>query len=209
MKDISGKKFGRLTAIKFVEKRGRIAHWLFSCECGRQKKINKYSVTEGITISCGCFHIERIKKRCVTHGLSRTKFHNTWFAIKQRCYYKKNNHYIYYGGRGIRIDWDSFLDFKKDMYESFLEHIKIYGASNTQIERIDNDQNYSKDNCKWATRIQQSRNKSNCLKLEMNGKTQSLAEWVEESKTKIRYKTVHDRIYNGWSLEKALTTPLR
>lgn len=80
-------------------------------------------------------------------------------SMRRRCKYSSQESYKYYGGKGIIVEWEKYVDFKNDMYESFLEHISIYGKRQTTIDRIDSDKNYCKENCRWATYKQQAESK--------------------------------------------------
>jgi hypothetical protein len=76
----------------------------------------------------------------------------------------------------------------------------------TTLERIDNTKGYEPGNCKWATRSEQQRNRSNTRMLKFNGKTQSLPAWAEE--IGVHRETLRHRLsYQGWSVERTLTTP--
>ena len=74
----------------------------------------------------------RISKLALSnsHGMSYTRFHYLWAAMKQRCLYPKNISYKYYGGRGISIHkrWLNFKNFQTDMYDSYISHCKKYGT---------------------------------------------------------------------------------
>ena len=87
-----------------------------------------------------------------------THFYKKFENMKSRCNCKKHPSYKNYGGRGIKILWKSFKKFRDDMYESYLEHCKEFGKKNTTLDRIDNNGNYCKKNCQWATWKQQNNN---------------------------------------------------
>jgi len=145
----------------------------------------------------------------VAHGMRGTRFYNIWANLKSRCLYKGNTEWERYGARGITVskDWDMFLDFKRDMYASFLEHVEKFGERNTSIDRIDNSKGYSMENCKWATPKEQSRNTRRNRVLDMAGVSKSLVEWVESYN--VPYSRVKARLDSGWDIERALTTQKR
>lgn len=157
----------------------------------------------GHTTSCGCYSKEIIIKLNTTHGMSKTRFYNIYLSILQRCYYKKSENYYLYGGRGIKCLWESFEEFKNDMYKSYLEHVKVYGEKNTSIGRINVNGNYCKDNCRWATWKLQG---NNHIIINSNGDSHTIAEW--SNLVHINRATILDRLKHGYTSDEALYTPL-
>lgn len=146
--DLTGKPFGELTVLFRVEnnKFGKVVYRC-RCSCGKELDVAGESMVSGNTTSCGHLSGE-------SHKMSGTRFYNIWKGMKQRCLNKDNPSYKFYGARGITIcdRWkDSFLAFKEDMYESYLEHIEKYGEKETTLDRIDSSLNYEMLNCHWAT----------------------------------------------------------
>ena len=133
-------------------------------------------------------------------------FHNTrfWFIynnLYRRCTSPKNNRYNLYGARGIKCEWDAFKNFFEDMYSSYLEHCEKFGERNTQIDRIDNDGNYCKSNCRWATLIEQQRNTSRTIIVKTKNGNRSLREWSTENGLKYKSVFYHYR-YNKKTVEE-------
>jgi len=206
--DLVGQKFGRLTVLEYSHnnKHGQTM-WKCKCDCGNEIIIQGYSLKSGHSKSCGCYNVERVTERNVKHGDSKTRFYQTFISIKRRVYSKVGNDYKDYGGRGIKIEWKDYIEFKKDMYKSYLEHCKKYGIKETTIERIDVNGNYSKENCCWATLKEQANNKTTNNFITFKGETKTIAMWAEA--LNLKYMTLYNRInkYN-WSLEKSLNNSL-
>jgi len=143
--------------------------------------------------SCGCMK----GKHSITHGMRNTRFYGIWKGIQGRCYHKSNKAYIGYGSVGVTSDWKgNFLKFKRDMYKSYLYHVKVYGEKNTSIDRLDNRFGYSKKNCKWSTQREQANNKSNTRYIIYKGKSIPLSYLA--SKLKVSTCTLRARIKIGW-----------
>ena len=196
-----GQRFNRLKVIKFVGK-NHIGHYLWQCicDCGNSTIARGASLKCGYKKSCGCLN--------KPHGFSKSKFWYVYIGMKERCENFKSTSYERYGGRGIKCLWNSFEEFRDDMYLSYQEHLKQFGKLNTTIDRIDNHGHYSKENCRWATNKEQGRNKRNNILLTFNNETKCLSEWAEI--LGIKYSVLWDRItISKWSAEKALTTPVK
>ena len=125
---------------------------IYKCFCGKEFKANTYSITKGNTSSCGCYAIEKIKDANTKHGLKKHRLYNVWSGIIKRCNNKSNKSYKNYGARGITVcdRWLDVANFIEDIYPTYQEGLSI--------DRINNDEGYSPDNCRWATRVTQARN---------------------------------------------------
>lgn len=162
--DITGKKFNKLTAIRYdsTAKWGG-ERWLFRCDCGESKIKSKYDVTRGLIKSCGCLRKKMHQSGSFrkSHGMCGTRFYGIWQKMKARCLYEKHPYYKNYGGRGIVVcsHWHDFVNFKNDMYESYLNHVELHGEKQTTLDRIDNYDGYMLKNCRWASYKKQAKNK--------------------------------------------------
>ena len=127
-----------------------------------------------------------------------TRFYRIWKGIKNRIYQPTELNYKFYGGKGIKTNWDKFQDFKDDMYKSYVKHCKKFGEKDTTINRIDSKGNYCKKNCDWATWKEQFQKRPQTKVYD--GKT--LREWSEH--TGVNLRTLQSRIYHGKPLFKAI-----
>lgn len=198
-KDLSGKKFGRLTALALVDASGN-AKWECVCDCGRELVVEANRLQTGNTKSCGCFLVDSRKSRMFLHGhtCKNSPEYRCWASMIQRCTNPNAKKYSYYGGRGITVcdAWrNSFLVFMSDMGPR---------PNGAEIDRTNNDLGYSKENCRWATRKEQCNNQSSNVLIAVDGETATLAQWSEKSG--ICRVTILNRIKRGWEPKAAVFT---
>lgn len=138
------------------------------------------------------------------HWLSKTAIYRKFKHAQERCKPNYRKHENYYD-RWIRFLWKSFEEFYNDMNESYEEFCRIHWPENTTLDRIDNDWPYCKENCRWATREEQSRNKRTCNKFTFEWKEYStIAEFCEINWYNPR--TISTRINRDWmTIEEAIT----
>lgn len=123
-----------------------------------------------------------------------------WNSMKARCHSPTCREFRWYGVRGIEVcqEW-------RESFDAFLADMGERPFPDASIERIDNNKGYSPDNCRWIPRREQSLNQRSNLLLTWRGETKHLAEWSRE--TGISSRALSWRLRNGWSIERALTTP--
>lgn len=155
--DLTGNRYGNLTVIRKVESQQhpggkKSATWECRCDCGKIINVIGCNLKSGHSKSCGC------KERPArTHGDGRKKkarLYVIWSNMRQRCSDKNLNSYKNYGGRGIRVckEW-------KDSYQAFKDWALSNGYSDSlTLDRIDNDGDYTPENCRWTTMLIQRHN---------------------------------------------------
>lgn len=131
---------------------------------------------------------------------NRTPTHVSWESMKMRCNGVNDPSYPRYGGKGIKVceRWKKFKNFLEDMGER---------PPGKTLDRIDNTGNYSPENCKWSTKKEQQRNKSNNRVIFYQGKSQTLAGWVEEFN--LNKATISKRLQSGWEIDRVFSVPIR
>lgn len=199
--NLKGKQFGRLTVISAGDRINGRSTWLCVCACGNTKLIKTHELRSGDTRSCGCLVHEN--KSLMTHGDSRSPEYKSWTAMKDRCYGVNHSSYKNYHDRGITV-CDRWLH----SYENFLADMGRKPSKNMSLDRIDNNGNYTPENCRWATIKQQNNNSRNNRFIDYKGETKTLKQWSEIYN--LSAKVVKDRLdVLGWSFEKAILTPKR
>lgn len=193
-KNLKGERFGKLTVLKLGGRdKWQNIIWSCLCDCGIVKDVQRGSLTAGLSKSCGC---EMGNKK---HGLSNSKLYHIREGMLARCNNQNATSYRYYGGRGINI-CSEWLDARK-----FIKWATKSGYEDgLQIDRIDNDDDYYPENCRWVTPEVNGGNKSNNRILRFRGKKQTVAQWGRE--LGIPFNRIHTRLSRGWNITKALST---
>lgn len=203
--DITGKVFGRLVVVSYHRKIKQNHYWLCQCCCGEVKSIRSGSLKSGFSESCGCLFRELSSKRNSTHGGTRrngiiTPEYLAWAQMKSRVYNKKLDGYKNYGGRGVTI-CDRWLKF-----ENFIADMGKKPSPKHSIDRKDNNGNYEPDNCRWATRKEQARNKRNNHIIVYGEESMTVVQWAE--RIGVSNYALYNRIRLGWPIEDILNKPL-
>ena len=175
MDDLIGKRFGRLVVVEFDHMdKYYSSHWVCRCDCGSEIVVSRGNLVKGRAKSCGCYKRDLQRELKTIHGESQSRLHNIWENMKQRCGNEKNTNYQSYGKRGIRV-CDEWID----DYESFRDWALANGYSDElTLDRRNNDDIYSPDNCRWTDRYTQMNNRRNTRYLTYNDKTHSISEWA-------------------------------
>lgn len=172
-KSLIGFSNGRLTAVRLLGSYHGRNYYECRCSCGRYVDVAGIHITSGNTSSCGCLQKETTSEKfrgqthTVTHGLTKHPLHRTWLMMRSRCSNPKDSSYKNYGGRGIRVcdRWNDFANFLKDMGER---------PDGMTLDRKDVDGDYTPENCRWATTLEQNRNKTNTVFVEIDGVKESV-----------------------------------
>jgi hypothetical protein len=183
--------FGRLHVIGRAPNTpsGR-TRWQCLCVCGTHTVVLTGLLRAGKTTSCGCLHREQWRRIVTKHGRGRTPEYRVYHGMRDRCLNANAPAFRNYGGRGITILWQSFEEFVRDMGPR--------PSPKHSIERLDNNGPYSKENCVWATRGQQSNNTRRNHRVEYQGALLTLRQIADQSG--LPYGTVKYRVKRGISL---------
>jgi hypothetical protein len=156
--DLSGKAFGRWYVLGRAENQKSHAQWNCRCECGEERIVLGVNLRHNKTLSCGCL----LKEIVTTHGHTKSRApysstYSAWRNMKSRCNGTQAKGFHRYGGRGITVckEWiNSFDKFLQDMGER---------PKSLELDRINNDSGYSKENCRWVTHKENMQNRSKTL----------------------------------------------
>lgn len=198
--DLTGKRFGRLTVVRYDGKRGKQCYWLCKCDCGNTTTVQTNRLKSGKTRSCKCIQRETRVQMNLRHGMSKSGEYGSWVSIRARCCNKNSRVYHRYGGRGIRVckRW-------MNSFDNFLADMGKKPTAEHTIERRNGKGHYCPSNCYWATRVEQANNKSNNHLILAFGKTMTLSQWSREYG--VSTYTIRNRIQAGWGNDRAVSEP--
>lgn len=209
--DLTGKRYERWLVISRASNGSSGARrWHCRCDCGNYGVVHATSLSSGNSRSCGCLKKEKTAQRRYTHGHSgnaagkrRSPEYRAWTKMTQRCTNRNDPVYHRYGARGIIIveQWKTFEQFYADMGPR--------PSDQHSLERKNGYGNYGPDNCVWATRKTQARNRPTFNHyVEYQGRSVPLTEALEMADNQVLYGTARNRLRLGWSIEDAVETPV-
>lgn len=202
--NVIGRKYNRLLILEELYNYNRRT-FLCLCDCGIYKKVALNVLKSGNTKSCGCYSKYKSSQRKgvsnthnIVHGMINTSEYKSWCSMKERCYNVNNKKYKDYGGRGITI-----CDMWLNSFENFYADMGAKPSESHSIDRIDVNGNYEPNNCRWATKKQQSNNKRNNIFYEYKNKKMTLGDISEL--VNVSYQLLWNRIHKQkMSLEDAI-----
>ncbi|MFP3041867.1 hypothetical protein LQZ19_08600 [Treponema primitia] len=198
--DITGKRFGKLTAICYEFTRNSHQFWRCKCDCGKEAVIEKGSLGKG-SKSCGCVKREHLINITRKHGKSRERLYIIWNGMIQRCHGKLTTHNSEYQNNSITVcsEWRNVdIFYKWALANGYNERMTI--------DRIDSNGNYCPENCRWVGMKQQAENRGSTIIIEYNGERLCAADWSKRLGAK--HNIVFQRIKRGWDKIKAVSCPI-
>lgn len=212
--DLTGQTFGRLKVIARAPN-GVDTQWVCLCVCGNTAIATSGALRYGRTVSCGCRGAEARTENGKANTGPRQQHkqaYKHWASMIKRCYRTYDVNYERYGAAGIRVceRWRTFGEFVADNGDP---------PAGTSIDRIQTSGHYSCGNCdecirndwpmncRWATIVQQQRNRSSNRLVTLQGETRCVSEWCEI--LRLNRNAVYARLHQGWDMDKALLTPIR
>lgn len=175
------------------------------CTCGKEKIKHLSAVYQWLKtgkLSCWCIWKEEQRKKVTKHWMKYTSEYNIWRSMKDRCYSKKIRNYRFYWNK-----WITVCDGWKDSFEQFYKDMWPRPSKEHSIDRINTNWNYDPWNCRWATRFEQLRNKSNNNYITYKWKTLVINDWGKIMG--INGSTIFGRLKSWWTLKQAMNKPVR
>jgi hypothetical protein len=192
-----GQKLGHCFYLEDAESPD-IRRWgRFLCQCGAEFTNNLYDVKICHTTSCGCGIISGKNVKSINPQLFKAEY-KIYTGIKTRCYNKNSKSYSRYGGRGIVM-----CDRWAKSFDSFLEDMGPRPSPKHSVERIENEGIYEPNNCKWATAMEQAKNKRNNHYITHNGESLHIQEWSR--RLGLSHACISKRLQKGMPIDRILT----
>lgn len=202
LQDLTGQRFGRLVVVDRAQNHlGRVA-WNCRCDCGSSASPIGKTLVNGNTRSCGCLQRDVMAAIQTKHGRYGTPENKAWAGMLKRCRNKKAIDYANYGGRGISV-----CERWSESFENFYLDVGPKPSPTHSIDRINVNGNYEPGNVRWATPQEQQRNTRRSRVVMFRGESMCLADWGD--RVGIPGHAISLRIREGWTVERALTQPLR
>lgn len=212
--DITGQKFGRLTALRPLDNGSKNKMWLCKCDCGNYKEAYGTKLRYGHIKSCGCLQKDKVReivykyKPGLKHGGTHERLFTVWNSAKKRCETVSSTGYPYYGGRGIKMcdewrkDYGAFRDWAlANGYDDKAKH------GECTLDRIDVNGNYEPSNCRWISIQEQSLNTRRNHYLTYNGEKKTVSQWAKQIGAPP--STMYSRSNRGWSDVKVIETAIK
>ncbi len=174
--ELTGRRFGRLfVKVRAPNKPGHHnTLWLCQCDCGKIKTVRGDVLLRGDAVSCGCYAREVASKMMTTHGLSKTSEHSIWHTMRKRCNDASHPSFKNHGAKGIKV-----CERWQKSFENFYADMGRRPSKKHSLDRINNDGDYTPENCRWATASMQGRNTSRNKMVEIDGVSFCVADWCD------------------------------
>lgn len=204
--DLTGKVYDYLIVLARAPNKNGRTRWKCRCKCGTELDVDAGNLVSGNSRSCGCRNDEVRRRVHTKHGCAPknhpTPEYRTWQNILSRCHNPNCGTYYKYGAKGVAVcrRW-------QDSFAAFLQDMGHRPTSEHSIERIRNAEGYSPENCRWATRQEQARNKTTARLITADGQTLPLVVWAE--KLGMNHSSILGRISRGWTEADAVTVPAK